>query len=203
MTVRLLIGAVLGYLAFMGCFEADADEPLFDGRTLAGWQVAPGGTWEVKDGVIVGTSPATERRHGMLVSEKQYGDFHLRLKFKSLKGNSGLYFRTERVDSPVTLHGFQAEIAPSGPVGGLYETGGRAWVVRPDAELVARCFKPGEWNAMTVTAKGRNITVQLNGVTTARLTDDPGRLKGHLGLQLHGGNEMHVEFKEIRIKEGL
>jgi hypothetical protein len=55
---------------------------------------------------------------------------------------------------------------------------------------------------MTVTAQGRDITVQLNGVTTAELKNDPGRLEGYFGLQLHGGNDMHVEFKDIRIHVG-
>jgi hypothetical protein len=200
----MLVGSVIGALILGSASAANGSEAtaLFDGKTLDGWHTAPGGTWEVKDGAIVGLSPQSERRHGMLLSDKQYGDFVLRLKFKSLKGNSGLYFRAERVDSPVTLHGFQAEIAPSGPVGGLYETGGRAWVAKPSAELVNSCFKPGDWNEMIVTAKGKNITVQLNGVTTAELADDPGRLKGHIGLQLHGGNEMHVEFKDITIQVG-
>ena len=55
---------------------------------------------------------------------------------------------------------------------------------------------------MTVTAQGKDITVTLNGVTTAELKNDPGRLEGHFGLQLHGGNDMHVEFKDIEIKVG-
>jgi hypothetical protein len=197
----MAIGLVAGSFVLGAVASVPAGEfvPLFDGKTLAGWQTAPGGNWEVKDGVIVGTSPQSERRHGMLLSEKKYGDFVLRLKFKSLQGNSGLYFRAERVDSPVTVHGFQAEIAPSGPVGGLYETGGRAWVVQPDAAVVKNCFKPGDWNEMTITAKGKDISVQLNGVTTAELKNDPGRLEGYFGLQLHGGNEMHVEFKHLEI----
>lgn len=194
-------GLMVALLVLCAAASTAAGEfvPLFDGKTLAGWQTAPGGKWEVKDGAIVGTSPQSEPRHGMLLSDKKYGDFMLRLKFKSLKGNSGLYFRAERVDSPVTVHGFQAEIAPSGPVGGLYETGGRAWVVQPDAATVKGCFKPGDWNDMTVRAQGRDITVKLNGVTTAELKNDPGRLEGYFGLQLHGGNEMHVEFKDIQI----
>lgn len=199
---RALIVLVVGSLVLgAACMGTAADfAPLFDGKTLDGWTTAPGGSWEVKDGVIVGTSPKTERRHGMLLSDKTYGDFVLRLKFKSLEGNSGLYFRAERVNSPVTVHGFQAEIAPSGPVGGLYETGGRAWVVKPDADLIKGCFKPGDWNEMTITAKGKDVTVQLNGTTTAELKNDPGRLEGYFGLQLHGGNEMHVEFKDIEIQ---
>ncbi len=202
MRVRFYVALVVGTLVLgaSGVTAAAEFVPLFDGKTLQGWHTAPGGTWEVKDGTIVGTSPQTERRHGMLLSDEQYGDFVLRLKFKSLKGNSGLYFRAERVNSPVTVNGFQAEIAPSGSVGGLYETGGRAWVVKPKAELVNGCFKPGDWNEMTITTQGKDVTVQLNGVTTAELKDDPGRLEGHFGLQLHGGNEMHVEFKDIEIK---
>lgn len=198
---KVIVGWVVGLLVIgaAGMVGAGEFKPLFDGKSLDGWHTAPGGTWEVKDGVIVGTSPQTERRHGMLLSDKQYGDFVLRLKFKSLKGNSGLYFRSERVESPVTVNGFQAEICPSGPVGGLYETGGRAWVVQPAPALVKSCFKPGDWNEMVVTAKGKDVTVQLNGVTTAELKDDPGRTEGYFGLQLHGGNEMHVEFKDIEI----
>lgn len=201
MRASMHLGLIVGSLVLDATASLAAGEfvPLFDSKTLVGWQTAPGGKWEVKDGVIVGTSPQSEHRHGMLVSEKKYGDFVLRLKFKSLQGNSGLYFRAERVDSPVTVHGFQAEIAPSGPVGGLYETGGRAWVVQPDAAVVKDCFKPGDWNEMTVTAQGRDITVKLNGATTAQLKNDPGRLEGYIGLQLHGGNEMHVEFKDIQI----
>jgi len=201
---RVFIGLVVGALVLRvaGVVAAGEFVPLFDGKTLKGWHTAPGGKWEVKDGVIVGTSPKTERRHGMLLSDKKYGDFVLRLKFKSLKGNSGLYFRSQRVDHPVTVNGFQAEIAPAGPVGGLYETGGRAWVVQPDAKLLKDGFKPGDWNEMIVSAQGKDITVKLNGVTTAELKNDPGRLEGHFGLQLHGGNEMHVEFKDIEIQVG-
>ncbi|NQT39403.1 MAG: DUF1080 domain-containing protein, partial [Planctomycetes bacterium] len=50
-------------------------------------------------------------------------------------------------------------------------------------------------------AKGRNVTVHVNGIKTAELTDDPGRTKGHIALQLHGGNEMLVMFKDIEIRE--
>ena len=31
------------------------------------------------------------------------------------------------------------------------------------------------------------------------LKDDPGRLEGHLALQMHGGQDMHVQFKDIEI----
>jgi len=182
------------------CLAAeDGFVPLFDGKTLTGWHALPGGNWEAKDGAIVGTSQRSERRHGMLLSEKTYKDFTVRLKFKSVRGNSGLYFRSEKVPGGVAVNGFQAEIDPARDVGGLYETGGRAWVVKPTAEQVKEYFKPGQWNQMTVSAQGRNVTVEVNDHKTAELKDDPGRLEGHFGLQLHGGQDMHVEFRDVEI----
>ena len=174
-------------------------KPLFDGKTLAGWHTLPGGKWEVKDGLILGTSEASEGRHGLLVSDKRFKDFTVRLKYKAVKGNSGLYFRSDKVNGSVGVHGFQAEIADVNDIGGLYETGGRAWVVKPTPEEVKKYHEVGEWNQITVSAHGRRIVVHVNGRKTAELKDDPGRLEGHLGMQLHGGQDMHVEFKDVEL----
>ncbi len=177
----------------------DLGGAMFDGRSLAGWHTIPGGKWEVKDKVILGTSARTEGRHGLLVSDKKYKNFTVKLDFKATKGNSGLYFRAEKVPGSVGVHGFQAEIDATADVGGLYETGGRAWVAHPTPEQVKKYFKPGDWNQMTVTADGRHIVVEVNGHKTAELNDDPGRTEGHIALQMHGGQDMHVEFRNILI----
>ncbi len=182
--------------------RADSWVSLFDGSSLSGWTALPGGNWKVVDGTLVGTSPSDEQKHGILLSEKTFGDFVIQLKFKSLAGNSGFYFRSEKVDHAVAVKGFQAEITADGSeVGGLYETLGRAWVTRPAPEKIAARFKQNDWNEMTVMAIGPNVTVTINGEQTAQLKDDPGARQGHFGLQLHGGQEMHVLFKDIRIKE--
>jgi hypothetical protein len=173
--------------------------PLFDGSSLQGWHALPGGKWDVQDGVIVGTSAKDEKLHGLLVSDKRYGDFTVRLKFKAIQGNSGFYFRADKVESNVGVHGFQAEIDVSNDIGGLYETGGRAWVTKPSPEEVKKYFKPGQWNQMTVSAHDRRIVVHVNGHKTAELKDDPGRTQGHLALQMHGGQDMHVMFKDIEV----
>jgi hypothetical protein len=174
---------------------------LFDGKTLRGWHVIPGGNWEVINGAIVGTSSKDEKRHGLLVSDKVYRDFTVKLKFRTLQGNSGFYFRCEEMNNEVGVHGFQAEIDPEKDTGGLYETGGRQWVVQPKPEDVKQWLKPGLWNDMTVIARGGNIAVLINGYKTATLSNDPGRAQGHLALQLHGGMDMNVLFKDIQIME--
>jgi hypothetical protein len=177
-------------------------KPIFDGTTLTGWTTTPGGQWEVKDGAIRGTSPASDPRHGLLLSEATHGDFTLRLKFKVTKGNSGLYFRAQRVDDPVTVHGFQAEICATDDAGGLYETGGRGWVAQPDKAWMAKekVLRPDDWNDMWVSAHGARLVVHLNGRQTVDFTDpNQTRAEGHLGLQLHGGQDMEVEFKDLAL----
>ena len=116
--------------------EDKAFEPLFDGTSLDGWTATPGGTWKVVDGAIVGTSPKSERRHGILLSDRQFSDFVVKAKFRLVSGDSGFYFRAGRVNSSVGVHGFQVEVDETQETGGLYETGGRAWVKRPTAEAI-------------------------------------------------------------------
>ncbi len=205
-TRQLLPAAVIALIAIVtSCLLSSvrADEPnfrpLFDGKSLAGWHVIGGGKWTIEEGVLHGKNVASEPKHGHLVTDDQYGDFTARLKYKSIAGNSGLYFRIEKVPGDVGVKGFQAEIDAANDIGGLYETHGRAWVVQPTAEQVKKYFKPGDWNEMTVTARGRDITVTVNGVVTAHLKNDPGRTTGYLALQLHGGQDCEVYFKEMEI----
>ncbi|MBW8015356.1 MAG: DUF1080 domain-containing protein [Planctomycetes bacterium] len=187
-----------------GADQLDPDNfiKMFDGKTLNGWEVLPGGKWKVENGAIVGSQDKSERRHGMLLSRKTYTDFIVKLKYKSLKGNSGFYFRAKRVKSGVSVNGFQAEIDSGGAdVGGIYETAGRYWVSRVSPEKVDTFYKKHDWNEMVIRAVGKDTTVYVNGVKTVELVNDPGRTKGHFGLQLHGGQDMHVEFKDIEIMD--
>ena len=175
---------------------------LFDGKTLNGWKVLPGGEWKVDNRVIVGFQDKSEARHGMLISKKVYSDFIVKLKYKSIKGNSGFYFRAQRVNHAVSVKGFQAEIDSNGlDIGGIYETLDRAWIVRVPQEKVNTFYKKHDWNEMVVKAIGKNTTVYVNGAKTAELKNDQGLTKGHFGLQMHGGQDMHVEFKDIEIHD--
>ena len=173
---------------------------LFDGKTLKGWFVKPGGKWGIRSGMIAGTSPGTETQHGILLHGRKVKDFTARLKYRCIKGNSGFYFRVDTVGDAVSVNGFQAEIDERKDAGGLYETGGRAWVVQPDSASAGKWFRPGAWNEMVVSAQGRRIRVWVNGIQTAELVNDPGRLEGFPGLQLHGGMEMNVMFKDVLIR---
>src|SRR5689334_3856217 len=175
-------------------------KPIWDGKTLAGWHEIGKGSWKVEDGAIHGIHAATEKEFGHLVTDNVYRDFTVRVKYLTLKGNSGLYFRIEEKGAS-GVSGFQAEIDPRQDAGGLYETNGREWVSKPTPEEVKKWFRADEWNTMTVSAHGRHIAVDVNGFRTAELRDDPGRLEGRIALQLHARQDVDVSFKDLEILE--
>lgn len=197
--MKLLLPLVL--TAFVTLHASAAGwRPLWDGRTFDGWRIIGKGEWKITDGAIRGTQARTEKEFGHLVTSRAYTNFTVRLKYKAMRGNSGLYFRIkEKGYSGVS--GFQAEIDAEKDAGGLYETNGRAWVKQPKPEDVKKWFKPGEWNEMTVTARGGDLTVTVNGQKSAEVKNDPGRPHGKFALQVHGGQDVEVWFKEIEIRE--
>lgn len=175
-------------------------KPLMDGKTLAGWHAIGGGTWTVEDGAFVGRADKA-KLYGLLVSDQTYQDATVRFKFKCLAGDSGFYIRTI-IKEPDQAHGLQIQVGlPGSGLGGIYESYGRAWMVKPTAELEQRVFKNDVWNEMTISAHGGDVTVTVNGVVTAEVKNDKSRAKGHFALQMHSGNLMHVMFKDIEIKQ--
>lgn len=174
-------------------------KPLWDGKSLSGWHKIGSGDWMIENAVLIGSHPnEKDPEFGHLVSDKQYADFTIRVVFKALKGNSGLYFRIAKAGfSGVT--GFQAEIDATKDVGGLYETNGRAWVSQPKPEEVKKFFKPQDWNEMIVSARGPHLVVRVNGTTVTDINDEKGRKSGHFALQVHGSQGVQVMFKSIDI----
>ena len=175
-------------------------QALWNGQDLTGWAPVGGGQWFVEGERLVGTSPATQESHGILLSESRFDDFTARLSWRIVQGNSGFYFRCEPVENdPLIVHGLQAEIDGGEKAGGLYETGGREWIVQPDPALVAEHYLAEDWNETIVYALGSRLAVDFNGWRSAELTKDPGRREGHFGLQLHGGQAMRLELRSIEV----
>ena len=207
-------------LALSAALPAFADEPepdsppkgfskLFNGKDTEGWKAHNGKTeaWTVKKGVL-----GVNGSGGWLMTEKEYGDFELRLQYKLPKGgNSGVALRSPRQGDPAYT-GMEIQILDDKAdvyknIQPWQHTGSIYGVVASKKQP----SKPvGEWNSYRITCKGRKVTVELNGtkVVDANLDDHkakhakthPGILrdKGHIGLQEHGGR---VEFRHIYIKE--
>ena len=203
-SISTLIVAIGFVTANLLAAEGDAESlkwsPLVDGKTLDGWHAVGDGQWTVEDGAVVGRAD-NEKLYGLLVSDRAYGDFTVRFKFKCLSGDSGFYVRTI-IKEPDQAHGLQVQVGRTGSgVGGIYESYGRGWIDKPAADAEKKYSKPDAWSEMTIAAHGGHIAVHVNGVKTAELKDDPSRPEGALALQMHSGNVMHVMFKDIEILE--
>ena len=177
-------------------------QPLWDGKTLNGWHAIGTGKWTIENGQIVGTHAAKDKQFGgHLVTNASYRDFVARVKFKLVKGESGLYFRiSELRDGDIA--GLKAVIDARGNAGGLYERNGRTpeWVAKPIPEDVKKWFKPNDWNEMVVAALGRTLVVYVNGMKSAEVRNDPGRLpEGKLALQLAAGEDCQIYLKDLQI----
>ncbi len=185
-------------------------EPLFTGKDLTGWKVVNGknDAWAAENGLLV----VNGKGGGWLMTDKEYTDFVLTLEFKlPEKGNSGVALRSPLTGRP-SSDGMEIQILDDVWHKANYKglkrtqlTGSIYDVVPPSAEVI----KPiGEWNTMRISAKGRQISVELNGtkIVDANLDDYKNRTdqhlgllrtKGHLGLQSHDGR---VEFRNLFIK---
>lgn len=180
--------------------------PLFNGKDLTGWQKNGTENWTVQDGAILGES--TTNKYGYLTTDKTYRDFTLRLRFKPLaKGNSGVFVRSHIIgidpEHGPDIEGMQVEVDPSvgKHTGGIYESGGRGWVIQPTAEG-EQALKPEAWNELKISAHGNRIVTWLNGVQIVDYTDTaPKFTDGVIGLQLHTGGGVKMLFKDIEIQE--
>lgn len=172
---------------------------LFDGKTLKGWHHVGDGKWVVENGAIVGKTQKAAKLYGLLVSDTEYRDIRVKFRFKSLEGNSGFYVRGH-IKPPDRAHGLQVEVDPRNNTGGIYESYGRAWVSKPEAEVVKKAYKLDQWNEMEILAAGGHVVTWLNGIKIAELKNDPVVEPGHLVMQMHSGNKLLVMFKDIRIQ---
>lgn len=180
-------------------FVAISDK-IFDGKTLTNWEVVGGGKWTVERGGILRGECKKSDEQGILLFKDSVTDFKAKLEFRISSGNSGFYFRAERVDGQPLVKGCQAEIDAIEDVAGIWETAGRGWIFKPDAALHAKTkFVPGKWAKMEVSAIGSHYVVKLNGVTVTDIDDTVARKSGRVALQLHGGMDMVVEFRNIHL----
>jgi hypothetical protein len=173
---------------------------LFNGKDLTGWKIYGTEKWYAEDGMIICES-GPDKEYGYLGTERTFKDFELTLEFKQeADGNSGVFFRSSIEGTVIT--GWQAEVAPPGHnTGGIYESYGRGWLIKPDPEK-DKALKMGDWNTMTVKAVGDKVTTWLNGQQMIEIEDGKiGEAEGCIALQIHSGGGIKVLWRNIRIKE--
>ena len=182
---------------------------LFDGKTFTGWEGDTTSVWRIEDGAIVGGSLTETVPHNyFLTTQKSYGDFVLRLKFKLLSEggfkNAGIQFRSERLEDPAyEMIGYQADLGP-GYYGALYDESRRRKVlVGPDSAEVSKIVRADQWNDYEIRAEGKRIQLFLNGEQTVDYTEPDASIpqKGLIGLQIHGDGKTMVAYKDLMLTE--
>ncbi len=173
---------------------------LFNGRDLTGWTVHGTEKWYVENGELVCES-GPDKGYGYLSTGRNYKNFELSLDFKQeANGNSGVFIRSGIEGTRIS--GWQVEVAPKGnSTGGIYESYGRGWLVRPDSRDEEQ-LKPGQWNQLKIRVMHDRVTTWLNGARMVDLRDEQiGRGEGFIALQIHDGGGIKVRWKNIRITE--
>ena len=174
-------------------------KPLFNGKDLRDWDGDPA-VWSVQRGVILGSSDGRPlRENSFLVSRRKYGDFELRFEVKLRNGNSGLQFRSERFGD-WGVRGYQVDFATGKGWGNLHGEGLPGGLILDGWQDKAEFAVRSEWNRISLRCEGNRIRVWVNGVVVNDVLD-PGATLGVLALQLHRGEAMQVEFRNIRILE--
>jgi hypothetical protein len=165
---------------------------LFDGKNLGDWDQVGETNWRVEDGAIV-ADKRTSKEIAHLVSRKTYKDFEIYVEFwSSDDANSGIFLRCQDPKSITDRNCYEANIFDQRK-DPTYGTGA---IVNFSEVIPSQPKAGGKWNVMEITAKGRLITVKLNGEQTTQLHNGL-FVEGVITLQ-HGSGVM--KFRKVAIK---
>jgi len=221
-------------------FSDEGFETIFDGKTTKGWTISAktghsaasknksGGKWVVDDGAITGTQDIPGNG-GIILTEKQYGDFEVVLEMNNDFGpDSGLFLRS---NDKGQCYQAMIDYHANGNLMGVYGEGiggqpnvknfdflQKVTEIKPTAGAAFKCpvsaedwpafWKHGEWNELRARIEGNppHITTWIKGVKFMDFADDKKRLgdTGSIALQVHGGGDytkQFVRYRNIRVKE--
>jgi len=183
-------------------------ELLFNGHDLDGWDGDPA-LWSVKDGLIVGSSDnhPFQVNTFLVYKKREFSNFVLRGDIKLRNHNSGIQFRSQLYPGPGWIvAGLQADASDVGDHsawGNLYEERGRERKLMKTQDEGWQKAKPvlhmADWNSYEIYANGPRIRLTFNGVVTID-TEDTKAESGVIALQMHAGQPMRVEFRNLRIQ---
>ena len=201
---------------------------IFDGKTLRNWDGDPT-YWRVENGCLVGeVTPETILKRNTFIVWRggTTDDFELKVEYRiSERGNSGINYRSvELPDLKWAMRGYQADIDGQNKYTGQnYEERGRTFLAQRgqithatgpaqrrsvigsagDAKELEK-FISREWNEYHLIVRGRTLIHLLNGHLMSEVIDDDGehrRMDGLLGVQVHVGPPMKIEYRNFRLKK--
>jgi hypothetical protein len=164
---------------------------LLDDKTPGDWDRVGETNWRVEDGAMV-ADKRTGKDAAHLVSKAKYKDFQIYAEFwASDDANSGIFLRCQDPTTITDRNCYEVNIFDQRP-DPSYGTGG----IVNFTEVNPMPRAGGKWNTFEITAKGRQITVVMNGQKTAELNNGL-FAEGPITLQ-HGQGV--IKFRKVAIK---
>jgi hypothetical protein len=171
--------------------SADGWVQLFNHKDRTGWHTATPDAWQVEDRNLV------SKGKGFLNSVPRYGDFHCRIKAKiNASGSASFGFRsTTQENGSVRI----SNVIPKERTGSLRffskEKLINEVVARQEKELVP----PDAWFDLEVIARGKSVTVLVNGKQCAEATIDELAPAGQLHFYaITPETRLQIESIEVR-----
>lgn len=173
--------------------QSEEAKSIFTGNDLSGWIVPENNIWySAKDGVL-SLKSGPDKKGSILWTEDEYKDFVVEMEFKFGEGT---------IDSGVHLRNMdQIQIGISGSLKRDMTASpyikGKGYPV--EASGVKDLLKQDDWNHLRIEVRGMDYKCFLNGKEVMNYTSDTGIPQGPIGLQLHGGKEMAIDFRKIKV----
>ena len=183
-------------LLLMAPISAQKFQSIFDGKTLMGWKAPENNIWYTAANGILDIQSGPEKKGSILWTVKEYSDFIFQADFKMGDGtvDSGIFLRGENDQVQIGISGsLKRDMTGSPYIPALkYPV---------EAKGVAQLLKLKNWNTMKIQLKGKTYTVWLNGKEVMTYTSENIPSTGPIGIQLHPGNEMHIQYRKIKLAE--
>ena len=199
LSLRLLASALAWLAVSPALLAADEALPLiFNGKDLTGWQPPPTNLhWKAEGGLLVGQSD--EKKTGsMLYTERSFSNFVFETEVR-WKGDcdSGVMFRKPELQLQLGVsRSLKVDMSC------CFYTGGKdAYPQEGRAQNKDKLFKPEDWNRVRLQVIGDTATVWLNGEQVTKYANPKYAAPGPIGLQVHPGVAMRVEYRDVRLKE--
>jgi len=160
---------------------------------VEGWTTSGEDIWTTVDGETFNKLPEAK---SYLVSPAKYKNYRLELEFNpDEKVNSGVFVNCDTNTEIGSKFCYEANISDNHKKP-EFRTGSIVRHAPPPADQKVETI--GKWNKMVMTASNGELTLEINGVVTAKVKTDQ-HPEGYIGLQRFKDGQ--IKFRNIKITE--
>lgn len=185
-------------ILFLFASLVQAQEPkmkkIFNGKNLKGWKAPENNIWWSASNGIMYVKSSEEKKGSILWTERSYKDFVFQTDFLMVDGtvDSGIFLRSENDQIQIGISGsLKRDLTGSPYIPKLkYPV---------EAKGAQEILKPKDWNTLKIKLIDKTYTVWLNGVEVLNYTSESIPKSGPIGIQLHPGNIMSINYRNMTL----